>query len=292
MPRTIARIKAGFFRLLFYVAFIGVIASPLRIGAAESWEQACTLVGILLGIFLLFGIRRWGGHHLLVSLKPRPCTRAEDPHWSGFVREFSRRLGIPSPRLAVIDSPCVNLCAFGFSPSTITIGVTQGLLDRASPQVLSGLLARALTLLKSGEVPNQTWLVSLLAAAELLVQLPRRPGKLFRPHPIWVFVRRILLYPVLWLPIYLLKQRTSPEALDAEAAQILQHPRDLSEGLRLLDAYGRRAPLTVPVTLHPIFLGNTGAPDPMLRVFLLPASLMERIRSLESGPLHGKTAST
>src|ERR1022692_4041733 len=99
----------------------------------------------------------------LASYHAQPLSAEDSPeiYWRVYriVERLAGRMGVPIPRLYLINDPSPNAFATGRNPSHAAVAVTQGVLDLLSDEELEGVLAHEL-----GHVKNRDILTSSVAA--------------------------------------------------------------------------------------------------------------------------------
>lgn len=64
------------------------------------------------------------------ATRSAPVERRDEPKLYNLVENLAISAGLPMPSIEIIDSTAMNAYAAGLSPSSATIGVTRGLLDK------------------------------------------------------------------------------------------------------------------------------------------------------------------
>lgn len=90
----------------------------------------------------------------------REASPAEAPAVHRIVEELSARVGIPKPKVYLIDDPHANAFATGRNPERGVVAVTTGILELLSARELRGVLAHELAHIKNRDI-----LVASVAAA-------------------------------------------------------------------------------------------------------------------------------
>src|SRR3989440_10264548 len=93
-------------------------------------------------------------------------AREADPHefrqFHDLVEELCIGVGLPKPRVYVIDDPAPNAFATGRNPRHSAIAVTTGLLDKMNRIELEGVIAHELSHVKNYDVLVSTLAVTLV----------------------------------------------------------------------------------------------------------------------------------
>lgn len=259
-------------RWIFFALYVSLVfVLPLSI-LGNAWGLA---IGSSLAIVTLVSLR-WNGTKFLsekMNLLPFPDSRPEVAH---MVKEYCRRLSIPTPRLKLLDSPALNIGVFGFSNDDAVLVLTRGVLSLPREQ-LSALLARATGALWHSDFRVETWLARYLAIFSK--QTEKTLAKRF--YSTKVFLKQSLLYPLTVVPSFILRGTTEAEELDLKAAKLCQNPRGLSEALRTMEASRERVPLRISFAFSRLFFVAPPLQEPLFH-FLSSRSANGRIKNLES----------
>lgn len=277
------RMRAAIHRALFAAYVIAFVSLPFAMLLGLSGA----IVGTIGAVCFLVALRYHGTRRIAKQLEVTWMTSAQSPHWCGVVQEYCRRLGVAAPRLGVLASDSVNVGTFGFLPRQGWVVITQGALDRLNRTELSALLGRELVLWQKAEVAGHTWLALFLNALDIWVE-PRHDRVRARKrssHPVRVFLRQILFYPLTVIPCWLLRGRWDETWLDSATVALCGSRRALAEALRKVEAYSERTHLRVSVSFQHLFLKAPPTADPLARLFFSTSTLADRIRFLEQLPV-------
>jgi heat shock protein HtpX len=278
-----AAFRTSFNRLLFVAYVVAFISIPFAMLLGLPGAAA----GVASAALFLVALRYHGTQRVAKQLAVAMLPTTEAPHWAGINREYCRRLGIAVPRLGVMETDSVNIASFGFAPADGWVVITRGALQRLSRIEISALIARQLVLWKRSEVAGHTWLALFLNALDIWVE-PKRDkvrAKMRHSHPVRLFLRQVLFYPLTLIPCSLLRGQTRESNLDHQTALLCGSHRALAEALRKIEAYSERQPLRVPVSFQHLFLKSPHSADPLARLFFSTSSLADRIRFLEQMPV-------
>ncbi len=266
-------------RWLFFAAYLFLLCTlPFTL----LWESVGLIIGSTLTLGLLVALRWNGATRLGKRLHMRLLSPAEAPHVHAMVAELSRRIRMTPPRLGLIDSDSLNIAVFGFHSGTSYLALTRGILTGINREELAALIGRQLCHLRSGVVPGETWLSQFLALFESFATAPE-PDASGARH--WVsfplFLRQLLFYPLALYPAWVLSGHRDDVALDRRSLRYTRNPRALAEGLRRLEAFADRLPLTPQLNTRHLFLHSPPAPDALGRVFFSDDSFAKRIDAVE-----------
>ena len=202
------------------------------------------------------------------------------------VKSLCDRMGLPMPRLWVIDQDEPNAFATGRNPSHASVAVTRGLLQSMNDDEIEGVLAHEL-----GHVKNRDILISSVAATiAAAITWAAHMAFFFggsrdddddRGNPI-AAIAMMLLAPFAAGLIQMAISRTREFSADATSAQYTGDPGKLIAALRKLEAGSQRIPMDVSPSMSHMYIIKPLSGASMSRLFSTHPSTEERIARLES----------
>ena len=206
------------------------------------------------------------------------------------VKSLCGRMGLPMPRLWVIDEAEPNAFATGRNPAHASVAVTRGLLQAMTDGEIEGVLAHEL-----GHVKNRDILISSVAATiAAAITWAAHMAFFFggsrdddddRGNPL-AAIAMMILAPLAAGLIQMAISRTREFSADAASAQYTGDPGKLISALRKLEAGSQRIPMDAPQSMSHMYIIKPLTGAPMSRLFSTHPSTEERIARLES--LRGK----
>jgi len=202
------------------------------------------------------------------------------------VKSLCDRMGLPMPKLWVIDQDEPNAFATGRNPSHASVAVTRGLLQSMNDDEIEGVLAHEL-----GHVKNRDILISSVAATiGAAITWAAHMAFFFggsrdddddRGNPI-AAIAMMLLAPLAAGLIQMAISRTREFSADAASAQYTGDPGKLISALRKLEAGSQRIPMDVSPSMSHMYIIKPLSGASMSRLFSTHPSTEERIARLES----------
>jgi heat shock protein HtpX len=198
---------------------------------------------------------------------------------------LAQRMGIPMPRLWVIDDPSPNAFATGRNPSHASVAFTMGILNTMSDAEIEAVVAHEL-----GHVLHRDILISSVAATiASAITFLARMGFWFggrrdddREGGGFGALLMLILAPIAALLIQMAISRSREFDADAASAKYTGHPSELISALQKLDAYSKRMPLeATPSTAH-MFIIKPFTGESLMRLFSTHPSTEERIARLQA----------
>jgi len=152
------------FTMLLLGALYTVFAAVL-VRAGVALPTVGFVVGLLALLQYYFSDRL-----VLLSTGARLCRPNELPEVQEMLARLAALAGLPTPRLAVMDTPMPNAFATGRNPRHAVVAVTTGLLARLEPQELEAVLAPELTHVHNRDMAVMAFASFFSTIASWLVQ--------------------------------------------------------------------------------------------------------------------------
>jgi heat shock protein HtpX len=179
----------------------------------------------------------------------RPLAPGEAPELRGIVSDLARRMGIPEPKLYLVDRPEPNAFATGRDPEHAAVAVTSGLLQLMDEREVRGVLAHELSHVLNRDTLIGTIAATIAGAISFLAQMAQFQllfgggrdeedgGNALGA------LGAIILAPLAALIIQLAVSRGREYAADSTGAQATGDPEGLASALERLDAASRQTGL-------------------------------------------------
>lgn len=259
---------------VIYVAFFFV--APLTI----LFDLPGLIAGSLFSLGFLIALRSRGVAPILRRMGANPLTHAQSIETLSIVKEISRRLKIPVPRTALIESVVPNVASCAFSRKEAYVVLTTGAIQRLKREELSALLGRECCSIATGEAFCKAWLSQFLSFFDRWVS-GKSKGFATTGYPFRIFLRQILFYPLTLVPVRLLGGTKNSVQLDLISIGVTRLPHALTEGLRTVEATSARTALAVPFSTRHLFCVPPQSTDPIAKVVFSTEELRERIQLVE-----------
>ena len=202
------------------------------------------------------------------------------------VKSLCDRMGLPMPRLWVIDQDEPNAFATGRNPSHASVAVTRGLLQSMNDAEIEGVLAHELGHVKNRDILTSSVAATIASAITWAAQMAfffggSRDDDDDRGNPI-AAIAMMLLAPIAAGLIQMAISRTREFSADAASAQYTGDPGKLISALRKLEAGSRQIPMDVSPSMSHMYIIKPFSGASMSRLFSTHPSTEERIARLES----------
>ncbi len=267
------RATANLLKAFILVGFLVALAAS--VGWLIGGERSAALFAFC-GLSAAIAVYWLGDRSLLGMLGARPFALAEDPLLRSTTDRVAAQLGIPPPKLALIDDGFPRSFVVGRGPGSSTLVVSTGLLRAIRREELQAVIAHELAHVRTLDVLTQTFAVLL---ATTLVEMSRLGG----------YFSRALLFVLGPIASAFTHAMLSPRreyAADRDAAAVT-NPHDLADALLRLDRAGELVSFATSPTTEPLYPVDPFEHDRLSRMFQTHPPLAERVRRLramDAGP--------
>src|SRR3989475_1351624 len=159
--RTIALIAAFTALIVVLGYFVGEYFAPGGGPAVLPFAFALSIGGALASYFA-------GDKLILAQSQARELGPSDEPQLRNIVEALALGLGVPTPKIFVIDDSAPNAFATGRDPQHASIAVTRGLLDKLDRTELEGVIAHELSHVGNRDIRVMVLVTVLVGTVALL----------------------------------------------------------------------------------------------------------------------------
>ena|SRR3989344_3886523 len=273
------------------VLLAGLAGIMLLIGYVIGGYGGLT-VGLIFAIIMNFASYWFSDKIALMIYRAQPLSEKEYPKIYDMVRELTRRMSLPMPKLYLIPIQISNAFATGRNPKNASVAVTHGILNLLSEEELKGVLAHEL-----GHVKNRDILISSIAAtiaavisyvafmARWTAIFGGFGGKNNDNNNILELLVLAIIAPIMAVIIQLAISRSREFLADEAGARALRTGAPLASALLKLEQsvkhFGLRPSGSTEATAH-LFIMNPFTKGGFVSLFSTHPSTAERVRRLRS----------
>ncbi|HHT28593.1 MAG TPA: zinc metalloprotease HtpX [Firmicutes bacterium] len=149
-----------FLLLFLYSAFMWVLWQ-----AGVGFSAIVIVVGVMLAIQYFYSDKL-----VLMSTRAKVVSPAEEPQLHAVVERLAAMAGLPTPRIAVMDTDVPNAYATGRSPRHAVVAVTRGLMQRLDWPEIEAVLAHELAHIKNRDMSVLTLASFFATVASVIMQ--------------------------------------------------------------------------------------------------------------------------
>jgi heat shock protein HtpX len=267
---------------------LGLLSAILVLGGGALAGRNGLYYGLAFAVAMNFFSYFFSEKIALSMYSAQPVTESENydvyRRVAPLVRSLCERMGLPMPKLYLINEPSPNAFATGRNPSHASVAFTTGILEIMNNQELEGVVAHEL-----GHVLHRDILLSSVAAtlAGAITMLARMA--------FWFGGSRdednrgggaaalimMILAPFAAMLIQLAISRSREYDADAASAKYVGSPYPLIQGLQELEGWSKKIPMeATPSTAH-LFIIKPFVGGGIGRLFSTHPSTEDRIRRLQ-----------
>jgi heat shock protein HtpX len=263
----------------YFVPGGGIAAVPLALGFSGVSATASYFAGDKL---------------VLAQSQARELAAGAEPQLRNIVETLSIGLGIPPPRIYLIDDSAPNAFATGRDPQHASIAVTRGLIDKLDRTELEGVIAHELSHVGNHDIRVMLLVTVLVGTIALLSDWMLRSfawgggGRRGRDRGgggiiVIVAVVLAILTPIVATLIQLAVSRQREYLADASGALLTRFPAGLASALRKIAADKEALEVANKATASLYFANPLkDAPRALDGLFDTHPPIAERIRRLEA----------
>jgi len=206
------------------------------IGGTSGMHIAFIMALCINGIMLFFSDKM-----VLRMYNARPLDRVKYAYIHEIVQELSHSMGIPVPKLWLIQAPHANAFATGRSPAHASVALTDSIINLLDQQELRGVLAHEM-----GHVKNRDMLIATIAATlattisymgnmiqHMLFWRTLSGSNKRNQNPIGLLVTAIIM-PIIAMILQLAISRSREYLADESGAHYSRDPLALASALKKL----------------------------------------------------------
>jgi heat shock protein HtpX len=159
------QLSARMFLTMLLLAAVYLIFVLVLFNAGVSLTGMIVIVGGMLLAQYYFSDRL-----VLASTGARLVTREQAPELHDIIYRLATQAGVPMPKVAIVPTPAPNAFATGRNAGHAVVAVTQGLLDRLSPQEIEAVLAHEMSHVRNHDMAVMTLATFFATLASFLMR--------------------------------------------------------------------------------------------------------------------------
>lgn len=279
--------------LLIMTVFVALISAIGYLVSLYFGNSSIT-VWVLVGAAIYAFIQYFAASSIALSMTgAEQIEKKDNPRLFRVVENLAITLGIPTPKVYLINDPAPNAFATGRDPKHAVVAATTGLLEIMDDSELEAVMAHEM-----GHVQNYDIRVSMIAfglvsviglLADIVLRMfffsgDRRDNN-FNPIVLAFGIVIIILAPIIATIIQLAISRQREYLADATSVLTTHDTASMVDALQKLQTYGRPMQKQNTSAAH-LFLNNPLKPGVIAKLFSTHPPLADRIKRLESSATH------
>lgn len=235
------------------------------------WGKTGIYLGIACAFLFLFGFVFFARKQIERKMRWTGLPYEKAPYVHEELRRFAHYLGVPLPRVWLVKRDTLNAGVFGFTKRTRHLFLTAGCLEKLSPAEQSSLMANLMA--------QHSLSCTNLTAYQFAFLIPLSTLWMKRQKNFWEWIAHSFCLSYLFIPLLLLRSKTSPKAIDERALKMFPYPLVYGSVLRKFNFGPRETPETSVESLVSVRSQKQDA----LALFLEgESSMLDRIQWIEN----------
>ncbi|MDQ5982511.1 MAG: heat shock protein HtpX [Patescibacteria group bacterium] len=275
--------------VLIMAAFVGLIGG---IGYFVSlyYGQTSVTYWVLGGAAVYALIQYFAASKLaIMATGAQEIQKKDNPRLYRIVENLAITIGIPTPKVYIIDDPAPNAFATGRDPKHAVVAATTGILEVMNDRELEAVMAHEMGHVQNYDIRVSMIAFGLVSAIGLLSDMALRMffwggddrDRNVSPVVMIVGVIVIILAPIMAALIQMAVSRQREYLADATGAMTTRDAEGLASALEKLEKTGRPMQRQTSSTAH-LFFNNPLKPGAIASLFSTHPPLEERIKRLRN----------
>ncbi len=273
------------------VLLLGILSGLLLFGGEMLGGRNGLYTALAIAVAMNFFGYFFSDKMALSMYSAQPVTPNENPDVYArvfpLVQSLTQRMGLPMPKLWLIQDESPNAFATGRNPEHASVAFTAGVLRLMNNSELEGVVAHELGHVKNRDILTSSVAATIAAAITFLARMAfwfggSRDDDDERGNA-WAGLIMLILAPIAAMLIQMAISRTREYAADETSAQVTHNPGELISALSKLESWSKRIPMADvnPATAH-LFIIKPFTGDTLMRLFSTHPSTEDRIARLEA----------
>jgi heat shock protein HtpX len=275
--------------VLIMAVFVGLIAGIGWLVSAYYGQPSITL-WVLAGAAVYAFIQYWLAAKLAVAMTgAKQIEKRDNPRFYRTVENLSITLGMPMPKVYIIEDKAPNAFATGRDPRHAIVAATTGLLEIMDDRELEAVMAHEMGHVQNYDIRVSMIAFGLVSAIGLLADIVLRilffggDRRESNVHPFVLIIGLVIvvLAPIVATIVQLAISRQREYLADATGAMTTRDPEALASALGKLQLYGQPMKHQNTATAH-LFFSNPLRAGFFAKLFSTHPPLEERIQRLRT----------
>ena len=215
--------------------------------------------------------------------------RSQSPVVYEVVEGLSQKAGIPTPKIAVVDTPVPNAFATGRSPKNAVVAVTSGLEQNLSRDEMEGVIGHEISHVLDRDILISAMAATIAGAISYLayitqwnLYLGQGGGRRDRDSgaSALFLLLGIILVPIAATLIRLAISRSREYIADLNGAKLSGKPLALASALQRIEAIAKRRPIRVNPSTTSLWIISPVSGTSIFELFSTHPATQKRVQRL------------
>lgn len=273
--------------LLIMAVFIGLVTVIGYILSAIYGDVSITLY-VLIGVTIYALIQYFAASKLAVAMTgAKEIAKRDNPRLYRIVENLAITLGMPTPKVYIIEDSAPNAFATGRDPKHAIVAATTGLLEVMDDRELEAVMAHEMGHVQNYDIRVSMIAFGLVSAIGLLADIAMR--MLFfggdrrdsNGNPIVLIIGLVvvIIAPLIAMIVQMAISRQREYLADATGAMTTRDSEGLARALEKLQKFGAPVKQQHSSTAH-LYISNPLKPGFFTKLFSTHPPLEDRIKRL------------
>lgn len=216
----------------------------------------------------------------------REVTKKDEPELYRVVQNLSITMGLPMPKVYVMEDPALNAFATGRDPKHASVAATRGLLDALDRKELEAVMAHEMGHVTNYDIRVMMVVLGLVSAIGFVADVLMR-AMWFRddeespstPLMIVLSIAAAILAPFAAMLVQMAVSRSREYLADGTSALVTRYPEGLISALEKIRDYGSSMQKQNTATAH-LFFASPLSGKSIARLFSTHPPVEDRIARL------------
>lgn len=273
--------------VIIMAVFVGIIAAIGYVVSLFYGNSSITL-WVFVGATIYALIQYFAASKLAVAATgAQEIEKKDNPRLYRIVENLAITIGIPTPKVYIIDDPAPNAFATGRDPKNAIVAATTGILEIMDDRELEAVMAHEMGHVQNYDIRVSMITFGLVSAIGLLSDIALRmfffggddDSRDVNPIVIVIGVVLIILAPIMAAMVQMAVSRQREYLADATGALTTRDPEALASALGKLEQFGKPMQRQSTSTSH-LFFNNPLKPGFIAGLFSTHPPLEDRIARL------------
>lgn len=240
------------------------------------------LMALLFSVVINAGAYWFSDKMVLAGTGAQEISKSDDPQLFADTKELADKMGLPMPKLYVMNDPQPNAFATGRNPNNGVVCVSTGLQQLLDRGEVRGVLAHELAHIKNYDILTSSIAAVVAGAVSNIANIFVffAPSSEDGPNPL-VSLAMLILSPIIAMIIQFAISRTREYEADATAAEYTGAPQDLASALQKIEAYVHQRPMhNVNPAYNSLFIQNPISGQNFAELFSTHPATEKRVKKL------------
>lgn len=270
--------------VLIMAVFVGLVTAIGYLASLWFGDTSITL-WVIIGALIYTFTQYFASAKLATAISGAvEIEKKDNPRLYRIVENLSITLGMPMPKVYVMDDQAPNAFATGRNPQNAVVAATTGLMDIMDDNELEAVMAHEMGHVKNYDIRVSMIAFGLVSVVGLLSDVVLRFmifGDNRNANPIVIIIGLvvIILAPIIATIVQLAVSRQREYLADASGALTIRDPESMAQALEKLQTYGQPMKRQHAASAH-LFISNPLKGGGLSKLFSTHPPLEERIKRL------------